>query len=200
MTRRRGFPFAVALTVLIAAIATATGAWSRRISPHILEEFGYSTQDLWSGRPWTLVTSIFLTSRPAMSWIIMVFAPLSIGLYEWLAGTRRAMIVFFAGDVLATLLLSLLVILPLYLAGLHAGAQWALERDVGMSAGGFAVVGASIALAPQRWRLLLLGGVCALVAVKMVIAAEPVADLVHVFGLILGFTGQLWFGRKTMAA
>lgn len=188
-------PFALLLTVAIAIIAAATGAWTHRISPAVYSTFGYSTEDLWNGRPWTLLTAIFLTGRPAMTWLIIVFTPIAIGVYEWLVGTRRAMLVFFLGDLAATLAVSLLVILPLQLAGVEVGAHMATERDVGMSAGGFAALCGVIALTPARWRFALMATVIALIAIKASIVPEPVADLVHVFGAALGFGMQRWFAR-----
>ncbi|HXI85908.1 MAG TPA: hypothetical protein VNH64_00505 [Parvularculaceae bacterium] len=190
-------PFAVFLTIAIAVIAGATGAWTHRLSPDLYDRFGYSTRDLWDGRPWTLLTAIFLTGRPAMTWIIIFFAPVSIGVYEWLVGTRRALFVFFFGDLAATLAVSLLVILPLQLAGVGLGAEMEASRDVGMSAGGFAAMGGVIALAPGRWRLGLIAVVFALIALKTSFVPELVADLVHVFGVSLGFGAQRWLARKT---
>ena len=63
-------------------------------------------------------------------------------------------------------------------------------RDIGMSAGGFGLIGAIIADLPRKW--LLLGGALVLLGAKFFVLPDPIADIAHPITLVLGFMLELW--------
>ena len=57
------------------------------------------------------------------------------------AGTRQACLLYWMTDVGGTLIVSLFLVLPLYLARTDLGMSLAFSGDVGMSGGGFGSLG-----------------------------------------------------------
>ena len=116
------------------------------------------------------------------------FAAAAIGSYEWLEGTRRAFTLFFSADVLGSLLV-LFGVLPLLVGHTDLASDAALfTHDVGMSAGGFGLIGALIAKKQKGWLLLSLA--LGLIAIKIEIHYEVIADTAHIVCLLLGFALQ----------
>lgn len=69
------------------------------------------------------------------------FVVYSIGVYEWLAGTRQALLLYWVTSVLGMLLAARLAVAPLYWGGTPLGHEVALMSDVGPSAGGLGYIG-----------------------------------------------------------
>ena len=144
-------PFAASLWVLVALIGIANGTWAHKLPPATLALWGFGLDQLWRGRWWTLVTGAVFVHGLWMYWALLVlFVPLTVGAYEWLAGTRRVLIVYWTTDIGGALLVALVLILPLYLAGTELGRQLAYAHDVGMSGGGFGCLGAAVNRLPGR--------------------------------------------------
>ncbi len=184
MLRRAPFTLALAAALLaVAALASGPG-WAPR--PDIIARWGFALHDLWTLRAWSLVTAVFFTQHPARIAATVAFTAASVGVYEWQAGTRRALALFWTADVAATLLLALGVVLPLLLAGTAVGARLAAADDVGMSGGGFACLGAWTARLPQRWRWAAFGAVALFIGVNLFQPGTLEADLLHAIAFPLG--------------
>ena len=77
-----------------------------------------------------------------MFWGILPFVALSIGVYEYVAGTQRALVLYWMTDLGGSLGSTLVLVLPLYITGTALGETLAYADDVGISGGGFGCVGA----------------------------------------------------------
>ena len=176
----RRVPFTLAfLGVMLVANALA-GTFSGQINPAVLAARGIGVDAIRDGDLLRFATAIFLSHDLSMLLRQLVFAAIVIGTAEWLWGSRRTAGLFFGIDVTATVILLAAVALIPHFAGL-AGAT-----DVGMSLGGFGLIG--VLIAPRRGAVVWLVAILGLVAAKYAIAPEPVADGGHFIALILGFS------------
>lgn len=181
-------PFTLMFVVVMVTANWLAGTVIGLLPPQVLSAWGISHHSILNGDVFRLVTGTFLSHNTGMFLRQLCFAIVVIGTYEWKEGTWRAIVVFFTIDVLGTLLV-LFGILPL-LAGpaLVIGEAELLTHDVGMSAGGFGLIGGLVAKQNRNWLLLAL----ALIAlfVKIGIAFEPIPDTAHILCLLLGFAFQ----------
>lgn len=178
---RRGLarvPFATALWLAVAAVGIWTGTWRHELHPAKLQRWGEGLEQLWNGRWWTLLTDTVFVHGPVMYWGILAFIPVSVGVYEWLAGSRRALVVFWLTDIAGSLAVALGIVLPLYLSGIVVADLLPFANDVGMSGGGFGCVGATMRHLPRRRR-------------------RPITMLITVY-LLLHFATLLDFGADTL--
>lgn len=185
MTR---LPFTlIFLTIMICANALA-GTLGGSLPEHALSGWGISHLSVLEGDLFRLFTGTFLSHDLAMALRQFVFAACVIGTFEWLQGSRRALAMFFSIDVVGTLVV-LFAILP---ALVHVHPSFETQElavyDVGMSAGGFGLIGALVALQRYRWPLLV--AICAAIFIKVWISFDPIADSAHLFCLLLGFVVQ----------
>ncbi len=119
--------------------------------------------------------------------VMVLFVLASVGVYETLAGTRRAMLVFWAANVATLLLIAGMVVWPMRLAGVPPTWDWAPSGDVGASFGGFGCLGAwVVGLPSKRTRLLILGTVAGGNVVKYMMYPELFGDAGHLVALIVG--------------
>lgn len=164
-------------TMLVANIAS--GSTSNDLPHEILEAWGIGWDAVASGDVFRLVTGTFLAHDPDMFLRQIVFAATVIGYTEWQRGSLRTAALFFGLDLVGTLAL-------LALVGWSAGlAQFAATNDVGMSIGGFGLIGLAIAGWQRHWLVLSL--VLLAVGVKYGISPDPLADLGHILALGFGF-------------
>jgi hypothetical protein len=183
----------VSLTVLLDAailtVALANGSARGELVPFVGQAWGFGPLQFLGTRQWhTLVTGVFVVRNPAMLLGILLFLPLSAGIYEARRGTARAAALFFLGHVVTLFLTSVLVVYPLHLAGAQLQSDWAPAGDVGASFGGFACLGAWIRrLEPSR-RMLWIGIVTITLAAKLLVYPERFGDMGH---LIAFFAGML---------
>jgi hypothetical protein len=179
--------------VMIGANGLA-GTLSGMLPPQALAAWGISHRALLDGEVFRLVTGTFLSHDLGMFLRQLGFAFAVIGAYEWLEGTWRAMAVFFSIDSLGSLLV-LFVVLPILSGPASILSETELfVHDVGMSAGGFGLIGALVAR--HRANALLLALLLAGIGLKAAIAFEPIADTAHGLCLILGFGLQSILERR----
>lgn len=180
LCRRLRFTMAF-LVIMVLANWAAGGLW-RDLPAASLATWGISHDDLAAGQVYRLITANFLSRHPRMLFDQIAISLCTIGWYEWHSGSLRAFVMFFATNTAAFLLTLLGVVGPLS-GGMDLPSLASL-RDIGMSAGGFGLLGAIIAPFPRRWALLVL--VLVLLAAKFFIRPDPVADIVHPIALVLG--------------
>ncbi|WOI56686.1 hypothetical protein [Palleronia sp. LCG004] len=179
-TGMRRVPFTLAfLAVMLAANAVA-GTFSGHIDGTVLTARGIGVDAIRDGDVSRFVTAIFLSHDPAMLLRQLLFAASAIGITEWLWGSPRAAGLFFGIDLTATLvLLAAVALIP----GLAALSK---ITDVGMSMGGFGLIGVLIAAHGKRAYELI--AILGMVAGKYALAPERLADAGHVIALIIGFS------------
>jgi hypothetical protein len=158
----RRLPFTLMMLAVLVLVALLTETHNAALSEVWLACLGFAPNDLWLLRFERLVTSAVVTYGGKVFWEALCMTLLSVGLAEWLAGTRRAVLTFWGVHLLVLLIESLLLALPLRLWAGVTGEAVSLVRDVGPSAGYFACLGLACACFPGRWRwislALILGG------------------------------------------
>jgi len=158
-----------------------------------LEKFGVSLASLKDGDWIRLLTGSFLSHDVDMLIRQLLLAAFAIGWFEWRHGPLRTAAMFFFLDVLGTLLLMFGILLVLEFLELEGFTGLHSTFDVGMSTGGFGLIGASLYYV--RWRgWVLLAGIVALV-IKALVSPEPIADMAHLLMLPLGFMVERTISR-----
>ncbi|WP_323036416.1 hypothetical protein [Pararhodobacter sp.] len=191
-------PFTLAFLSVMVLANWLAGTWGGVLPPAALTDWGLSHQSLVDGEAFRLITGTYLSHDLGMALRQLCFAAVVIGAYEWTEGTCRAIVLFYTIDILGSLLV-LFGVLPLLVAMPIAITEAELVVfDVGMSAGGFGLLGALAYQSRYRWvgLLVILLAICA----KMLISFEPIADTAHLLCLGLGVLGQshLPKGRRVM--
>lgn len=166
------------LLAMILANAAA-GTLSGELPPDVLATWGIGQQSVWGGDLSRLVTGTFLSHDLDMLIRQFVFAAVVVGYTEWLWGSWRAALLFVGLDICATLLLLTAV------WALPAMSDVAALNDVGMSMGGFGLIG--LAIAGQRGRFALLLIALLAISAKIALDFELLPDTGHLLALALGF-------------
>lgn len=166
------------LLAMILANAFA-GTLSSELPPDTLATWGVGQQSVWSGDLSRLVTGTFLSHDLDMLIRQFVFAAVVIGYTEWIWGIWRAALLFVALDVCATLLLLTSV------WALPSLEDVAALNDVGMSMGGFGLIG--LAIAGRRGRFVLFLIALLAIGAKIALDFELLTDTGHLLALALGF-------------
>lgn len=181
-------PFTVIFLIVMVAANLLAGTVTGTLPSDALGSWGISTQSVQEGEYSRLFTATFLSHDLGMLIRQFVFAAAIIGAYEWLEGTVRTLAMFLLIDILGTLLV-LFVVLPwLVAAPVSVGVDALVAYDVGMSAGGFGLIGALIARQARGW--ILLCGICLAIGIKILFAFDPIADSAHLLCLFIGFGFQ----------
>ncbi|QRF68691.1 hypothetical protein GQA70_19850 (plasmid) [Ponticoccus alexandrii] len=162
------------------------------LTPELLSAWGIGVDPVRDGQIARFVTAIFLSHGPSMLIRQFIFAATVIGTVEWLWGSWRAMALFFGIDISATtILLSCIALVPQLAGSEHI-------NDVGMSMGGFGLIGVLLATSRVRW--IGLAVVSLGVGVKYALVPEPLADGGHIIALWVGAcVGQVWSRRAALA-
>jgi hypothetical protein len=182
-------PFTLGFLSVMMAANWAAGTLSGRLPLRMLRDWGISHHGLVQGEVFRLVTGVFLSHDLPMFLRQIAFAACVIGYCEWHTGTAQTALLFAAIDVAGSLIV-VFAILPLVAVHFPDSGLDALRSlDVGMSAGGFGLIGAILVLLPGPWGWLL-AALCA-IAVKAWLNFELIADTAHVVCMILGFAVQM---------
>jgi hypothetical protein len=157
----------------------------------------YSPQRLAAGAWWTVLGSALLVVRLKLFGINTALLVGIVFPYALRHGSRRALAVFFAGHVAATLAVAA-VVLPLAAAGWHPAEVVRVQMDVGASAG-VAAVGGAMALSARRRRLgaVLFAGLAVFFAAHL-IAAHTLSEAEHLIALATGALLARWWERREM--
>jgi hypothetical protein len=194
-------PFTIILILGLWLRAWRTNSAAHDLPRRVLQRVGFAPRDLLSFGWRRLISSAFFTHGRWEFWIAVVMISLALGVAEWATGTVWAFVTFW-GVHLATLLSeSLLIALPLKLAGVPIGAQLSDVRDVGPSAGYIGALGLACALLPSPWRyraafIVMLGLAFSVLLPPDGTESEVVklsADLAHLIAFPLGWLSlSLW--------
>ena len=166
------------LAVMVTANLLA-GSVSQGLPSWVIADWGIGHDSLLSGEISRLITGTFLSHDPEMFRRQLIFAATVIGYTEWVRGTGWAAALFFGLDITGMLILLACVALAAGVIDLTS------MNDVGMSIGGFGLIGVAIAGWRRKW--LAFGAILITIAVKFGLAPEPLADGGHVIALALGF-------------
>jgi phosphatidylglycerol lysyltransferase len=193
----RTYPATIGLVVVVTVASVLTGAlWnSSTDDPSLYERFGYGLPALRDGEVWTFLTGAFLTPQLALYAPVLVLLMLAAGTYERRVGHLRTILVVVFGQALAALVAAV-VLLPFDDSGWTWAEELGRTRDLGLSAGGFAAVGALTAVMQPVWRTRVRWAVGAYL-VAMVLNSGLLWDLEHLFGWALGMmAGPFLVGRS----
>ncbi|MFZ1469294.1 MAG: hypothetical protein WAT09_09965 [Paracoccaceae bacterium] len=181
------FTFLFLATMLAANLLS--GSIGQDLPGRILADWGIGYNSVMSGEVFRLITGTFLSHDPGMALRQFLFAATVIGYAEWMQGSARTAALFFGLDIVATLLL-------LGCIGWGAGViDLAATNDVGMSIGGFGLIGTIMARWQYAW--LWLAATLLAIALKFAVAPEVLADSGHVLALVLGFALQIFVSALT---
>lgn len=183
----RRLPFTLIFLATLVLANWAAGTLQGTLPLKALAGWGISHRNIVEGETFRLLTGTFLSHDLAMFARQMVFAATVIGLYEWNTGSLRTATLFFSVDLIGTLIV-VFIVLPVLAATPLAGPSALQSYDVGMSAGGFGLIGALAAM--QRRAVLLFALVLAAIVIKVWFSFDIIADSAHVVCLLLGFTLQ----------
>lgn len=194
----RRVPFTLALLGTIWLLAVLTDSLGHGVPAAINARFGYAPADLESGQVYSILTSVLFIHKRFMIGPLNFSLLLFILPYEWIAGTRRVLAVFWGAHIIETLL-SGVVILMLAADGFLPAMRLKVIDDVGMSAGTFACAGALLTVLPRRWAV---SGAIALTAylLAMLVLGHHMYDLDHVLVTPIGFAIAWLLGRRSGTA
>lgn len=192
----RRVPFTLIMLTGIVIVALITGATSGQLTPDVLNRWGFSLSDLWQGGWYSLVTEVLFTHSPFMFWGILPLVVCSIGIYEWQAGTRQTCLLYWIMDVGGTLIVSLVLVLPLYLARTDLGMSLAFSGDVGMSGGGFASLGGWIHQLPAPARKRAFAAVAVYLILHLFVVTDLFSDILHLLTFPVGFWLDGWLSKR----
>lgn len=167
--------------VMLAANMLTTG-FGQDLPNEALQDWGVGHDSFLSGEVFRLITGTFLSHDTGMLMRQFIFAAIVIGYTEWVRGTTQTALLFFGLDIIGTLLLLVFV-------GVAQGAgliDLTAMNDVGMSIGGFGLIGLTLSRRRHKWLLLIV--TLAAITLKLAIAPHLLADGGHVLALLLGFT------------
>ena len=192
----RRVPFTLVMLLGIIIVAFITGATNAQLTPDVLNRWGFSLSDLWQGGWYSLVTEVLFTHSPFMFWGILALVICSIGIYEWQAGTRQACLLYWITDVGGTLIVSLALVLPLYLARTDLGMSLAFSGDVGMSGGGFGSLGGWIHRLPGPVRKRAFAVMALYLILHLFIITDLFSDILHLVTFPVGFWLDGWLSKR----
>ncbi len=190
--------------ILLGSVALA-GFWTKihrgDLPNSWMEKIGFAPNDLWSGRLERVLFSTFFTDSRKSFIQALGMTLVLVGLSERTAGTWRTVLTFWGVHTLTLIILSLFIVLPLHRLKISFGAELALVRDVGPSAGYFGCLGFLVSLIPLPWQwwagALIFTGLTAAFLMPPRAGENTLvkkhADLAHMIGLVLGvLSGWVW--------
>ncbi|WP_424987326.1 hypothetical protein [Microbulbifer sp. S227A] len=185
-------PFTLVFIGIMVLANLGAGTLAGELPAGALARWGLSHQTVAEGEFTRLLSATFLSHDVGMFLRQLVFAATVIGYFEWHHATLRTVTTFFAIDIVGTVIV-LFAVVPLAAAVSHPEARATL--DVGMSAGGFGLIGAI--LAGWRHSFLLLLAVLGAIAAKVAVRPDLIADSAHAICLLIGFAVQLIVAGQT---
>ncbi|MET0143223.1 MAG: phosphatidylglycerol lysyltransferase domain-containing protein [Ilumatobacteraceae bacterium] len=187
----------VVLGVIVAGLST--GALWRNVDEgsDLYDSVAYGLPALRDGHVWTFVTGMFFAPQLALYVPILLLLVFVCSVYERRVGNVRALVVAVGGQALAALLTALFLWMFV-----DSGWTWAVtlggQLDLGISAGGFALIGALSAVMQPVWRTRVRIGFGAYLG-AMLLNSGLLWDVEHFVALLLGIAaGPFLAGRLPM--
>jgi len=183
------------------AVAIWNGSAQGTLSEELKRAWGFGPLYFWREHWHTLATNTLLVRNTIMLLGMVLFVAGSVGVYEWLAGTRRALLCFWAANVVTLLLTAAFVVFPMYLAGVPPRWDWAPSGDVGASFGGFGCLGAwMMGVSGAQRRTILVAVVTAGLIAKFLLLPEIFGDAGHLVAFYVGVLTRVRFPHKIPSA
>ena len=191
-------PFTLVSLAGFVAQAVRTDTALSPVPQRVLDRVGFAPKDLlvfgWS----RLITSAIVTHGAMEFWLAVAMIVVVIGAVEVLTGSVRAVFTFWGVHIATLLIESLLIALPLALAGVAEGRNISDVRDVGPSAGYLGVLGLLCALLPRRWAgasaIAVMGGLVVLTLSPVFDPDETLrlsAGIAHLIAFPLGYVSAV---------
>jgi len=183
--RRLPFTLFMELAIIVVALTHNVVLGDLRLAVEL--RWGFGPQNLRDGRLYTLVTAPFFVRNLRMFLGILLFVGYSVGIYEWVAGTRRALLLYWSTNIGVWTLAAALIAVWLSSTTTPQGHSLMLLTDVGPSVGGMGCVGGWVNQLPRRYRPWAFFGLLAYLAGKLALNPEPFADTAHLIVFPVGF-------------
>jgi hypothetical protein len=174
------------VVVALIVIGLATGAfWNQVVEgTSLYGHVAYGLPSLQEGRWWTFLSGMFFAPELILYLPIVALLVIVASVYERRVGHVRVLIVTIGGQFLGALLTALFLWIFV-----DSGWTWATtlgaERDLGISAGGFALLGALSAVMQPVWRTRIRIGFGAYL-IAMVLNSGLLWDVEHFLAFVLG--------------
>lgn len=185
--------FTIAFLAVMLAANIMTETFGGVLPAYHLQGWGLSLDGLMNGEVFRLITAVFLSHDIGMFFRQFLFAASVIGIYEWLNGSGRAIAMFLFTDIVSTIVFFILLISILSF-GSEALSGIAARHDVGMSGGGFGLLGA-LAASRRRHGLIFIAVVAGL-AGKLVIWPDLIADGLHLVAFPVGYLAARFLASR----
>ena len=180
----RAFPASLVLLAIICTLSLSTARYSPAEYADVLRRFGLAWHDVRDGHFWHLLTGAWIQSEPGLEWSMVAMLIGALLPCELLAGSRRLLVTFIAGDWVSTLL-TVATLRLLAAAGVASAEPYLHIRDAGSSAGAHAAFAVSAALLPGRLALPAWLGLFGL-TIAMFWYQDLDAALVHLIAVLIG--------------
>lgn len=172
----------VGYALMLVAVAATLLALGPRVQDVVIRHMSTNLHNLWHGHLVTLIGSAFVTDTGAMwVWLPGLVALLALAELLWHSG--RLVVTFALGHIGATLIVAVGLTAAIRFGWLPLSVEHA--RDVGMSYGAAAVLGALTTAVPARWRPAWIGWWLA-VGLLVLSITDDFTDGGHFVAMVLG--------------
>lgn len=192
----REYPATSAIVLVALGVGVATGALWSDVSGNekLYDSVAYGLPPLRDGRWWTFLTGAFFVPELVLYVPVLLLLIVAASTYERRVGHWQTLVVVVGGQ-MAGAMVTALFLWPFRDSSWTWAAGLARTVDVGISAGGFAVLGALTAVMQPVWRTRLRAGVTAYLF-AMVLRSGLLWDVEHFAAWLLGLaTGPFFAGR-----
>ena len=195
LTRRYWATTSIVLAILVAGLVTGALWTSVGEGSSLFDQVAYGLPPLRDGRVWTFFTGMFFSPELVLYIPIIAMIVLVASAFERRVGHLATIGVVIGGQFLAGLLTALFL-WPFTESGWTWAAELGAKRDLGISAGGFALLGALTAVMSPVWRVRFRIGFLAYL-IGMVLRSGLLWDIEHLLAFVMGLAaGPLLVGNR----
>ncbi|CAN5688651.1 hypothetical protein BH10ACT3_BH10ACT3_02040 [soil metagenome] len=185
----------IVAAIVVAGVATGALWTSVSEGSELFDRVAYGLPALEDGRVWTFFTGMFFAPQLVLYVPIVLMIVVVASAYERRIGHLQTLVVAIGGQFLAGLITALLL-WPFADSGWTWAAQLATKLDLGISAGGFALLGALTAVMTPVWRVRFRVGFLAYL-IAMLLRSGLLWDVEHLLAFIMGLAvGPLLAGSR----
>jgi hypothetical protein len=172
------------------------------LAPGWIDRLGFTPHDLTHLEWERFVTATLLVDGRSAFVDGVAMIALAVGAAEWLTGTPRAALTFWAGNLITLVVMSVLLLALAHAVSPSHPERLFVHRDVGPSAGYYGCLGLVVALLPRPWRWVAAIAILTWLAVALITPPGPntiadvklQADLAHFLVFPLGYLSA-WLGH-----